>query len=112
MKIEESILRSLHPERDSFTDEEISAVRRGMLFDGGKTGKVRELPLRFVPLGGEFVVGGKRYVCFRAPRDLNWVDACMGCAFKRLSCHSNIPQCSPFDRRDGIRVWFREVRDD
>lgn len=71
--------------------------------------RAEDLPTRFVPVGGRVRVGGIEYECYEAARESCPAAACSGCDFSRKGRVCWGLQCSPYDRRDGRRVWFREV---
>lgn len=102
MTREEIILKVKYPDREDFTDAEISSAKAFLA-----TGRddASALPTKFVPLGSVVYIAGKRYECIKASPVLT--DPCLGCDLRSHSCNSRIPQCSPFDRRDHTRVWFK-----
>ena len=107
MSREERLLRMLRPGEVLFTEEELSYVRSLLGVVEGKTEKASSLPTRFVGIGEEIVIRGRRYRCILR-EDVHWVDCCRGCALRGVDCPPFL-QCSVFDRRDGKDVWFVEV---
>lgn len=71
--------------------------------------RAEDLPTRFVPVGGRVRMGGVEYECVEAGAETCPSAACSGCDFSREGRGCWSLQCSPFDRRDGKFVWFREV---
>lgn len=106
MTKEERILRFKYPDRTEFTDEELKEARRILLYDDEKGDDASRLPTRFVPIGASCNYNGKFYRCIEVPRNLQ-SDPCSGCDIRSENCNSKTPQCSPFDRRDHKRVWFK-----
>lgn len=106
MTKEERVLKFKYPDRDTFTDEEILEVRRLLSKDGDKDESSLRLPSRFVSIGGVVEILGKKYRCVLADKDL-LTDPCRGCDLSSMNCSFRFPQCSPFDRRDHKRVWFK-----
>ena len=107
MSREERILRMLRPGEVAFSEEELSFVREVLSVADGKSDKASSLPSRFVPIGGLIDIRGRVYRCV-IRSDVHWVDCCSGCSLRGVDCPSFL-QCSKFDRRDGMNVWFREV---
>ena len=105
---EERILRFKWPDRTEFTEEEIREVRRLLSADEYKDESAGRLPTRFVPVGQMTNIFGRLYRCVEADRRI-LTDPCLGCDLREVACSSKVPQCSPFDRRDHKRVWFRLV---
>lgn len=87
-------------------------VAKGRKVSAGRRSRAEDLPTRFVPVGGRVRVGGIEYECEAAARESCPAAACSGCDFSRKGRVCWGLQCSPHDRRDGRRVWFREVRDE
>lgn len=108
MTKEERILRFKYPDRDTFTDEEFRQVRLLLSSDEYKDESACRLPTRFVAVGQVTNIFGKLYRCVAASRNI-LTDPCIGCDLKEANCTSKVPQCSPFDRRDRRRVWFKLV---
>lgn len=108
MTREERILRFKYPERTEFTDEEILEVRRLLSAERFKDESAGRLPTRFVAVGEVTSIFGRSFRCVEASRDI-LTDPCLGCDLRDYNCSSKVPQCSPFDRRDGKRVWFKRV---
>ena len=108
MTREERILRFKYPDRTEFTDDEIRDVRRLLSRDDEKDESAARLPSRFVEVGRIVPIAGSLYRCVEASRDI-LTDPCLGCDLREMNCTSRVPQCSPFDRRDRKRVWFRRV---
>lgn len=106
---EERILRFKYPDRTDFTQDEILEIRRLLSRVGEKDESAVRLPSRFVEIGRVVAINGKRYRCVEASRDI-LTDPCVGCDLRNINCTSRIPQCSPFDRRDHRRVWFKKAR--
>ena len=97
--------------RTEFTREEILEVRRLLSKDGDKDESSVRLPSKFVPVGSRVNIFGKDYVCVEADRCLQ-CDPCCGCDLSSENCSFRVPQCSPFDRRDKKRVWFKLIKSD
>ena len=110
MTKEERILRFKYPDRDDFTEAEVREVRRLLSAEEYKDESAGRLPTRFIALGQVTNIFGKFYRCVRAESVLT--DPCYGCDLKEYACSSKVPQCSPFDRRDHVRVWYKLVRRD
>lgn len=108
MTKEERILRFKYPGRTDFTEDEIREARRILSTDDGKGDDASRLPARFVPIGASCCYNGRYYRCVRAPRNLQ-SDPCSGCDIRGENCTSKAPQCSPFDRRDHERVWYKLI---
>lgn len=108
MTREERILRFKWPGRTEFTAEEIREVRRLLSSDGEKDESAARLPSRFVEVGRVVAINGVPYLCVEASRRM-LTDPCIGCDLRDMNCTSKVPQCSPFDRRDRKRVWFKRV---
>lgn len=106
MQREIRILRFKWPDRTEFTEEEVREARRVLYRDEGKDESACRLPVRFVPVGGTCEFKGRTYRCVPASRDI-LTDPCLGCDIGGENCTSKAPQCSPFDRRDRRRVWFK-----
>lgn len=107
------ILAERFPGRDSFTLEEIS-IAEGLLTDGVSPGKRRVTPrVRFIPVGGVLSRYGRELRCVVRPRGGLPCDACSGCFFSMSDSgqsYCDDIQCSSWDRRDGLNVWFQEGR--
>lgn len=101
-----SVLRALYPDRDTYTESEVATARRVMAVVSDRSSRSSRLPSVYVPVGGFYEYGGFRYRCVVRP-DVVPRDCCVGCAFSAsgVSCPSAL-QCSRFDRRDGLFVWF------
>lgn len=104
-----TVLKAMYPDRDEYTDEEVASARRVMAASVHRTPRSMRLPSIFVPIGGDYVYGGVTYRCVRRPHVVPR-DACLGCAFSASGkpCPAAL-QCSKFDRRDGVFVWFERV---
>ena len=111
MTREERILRFKYPTRDVFTEEEIREVRRLLSSDEYKDESAGRLPTKFVMVGQVTNIFGRLFRCVEADRDL-LTDPCRGCDLRDLACSSKVPQCSPFDRRDHRRVWYKLISRD
>ena len=109
MTKEERILRFKYPDRTTFTESELKEARRLLSKDGDMDEGATRLPTRFVPVGGMVRVFDHFYKCTEAAKDI-LTDPCLGCDLRDLNCTSRMPQCSPFDRRDKVRVWYKLVR--
>ena len=103
-------MRFKYPERTEFTDAEILEVRRLLSAEEYKDESAGRLPTRFVEVGAVVNIFGRPYRCVLASRDI-LTDPCLGCDLREVACSSKVPQCSPFDRRDHLRVWYRRVED-
>lgn len=110
MTKEERILRFKWPDRTEFTDEEIREVKRLLSREDEKDESASRLPVKFVPIGSVTAYKGRMYRCVEARRDI-LTDPCLGCDIGGENCTSKAPQCSPFDRRDRRRVWYKLVTD-
>ena len=110
MTREERILRFKYPFREEFTEAEIREVRRLLSADEYKDESAGRLPTRFVEVGCITNIFGRLFRCVEADRGI-LTDPCWGCDLKDMACSSKVPQCSPFDRRDHKRVWYRLVGD-
>ena len=106
MTKEERILRFKYPDRTEFSEEEVREVRRLLSAEDYKDESAGRLPTRFVCVGDVVTIFGRRYRCVLASRDI-LTDPCLGCDLRDLACSSKVPQCSPFDRRDHKRVWYK-----
>jgi len=104
-----SVLREMYPGRDRYTEAEMDAARRVMMVAALRSDRSQRLPSIFIEVGGEYTYCGERFRCVKRPR-VSPRDACRGCSFnkKRYSCPAAL-QCSKFDRRDGLFVWFVEI---
>lgn len=109
MTKEERVLRFKYPDRTEFTDAEILEVRRLLSKDGDKDESSLRLPTRFVPIGGRVAILGRLYRCVEADKNL-LTDPCKGCDLSSENCSFRFPQCSPFDRRDHKRAWFKLIK--
>ena len=111
MRDSEKILRrigwsgSISAEDIAFVDEVISAYNEERALMGKKT----SLPTKFVAVGDEVVVSGRRMLCVARGRINVPSEACIGCAFSKLYLGCGDLQCGPFDRRDTKFVWFKEI---
>jgi len=108
MQKEIRILRFKYPDRTEFTEEEIREVKRLLSRDDEKDESACRLPVKFVPVGHVCAFKGKIYRCVEASRSI-LTDPCLGCDIGGENCTSKAPQCSPFDRKDRKRVWFKLV---
>ena len=95
--------------RAVFSQEEILEVRRLLSKDGDKDESSSRLPSKFIPVGDRVLILGKLYKCVEADRHI-LTDPCLGCDLASENCSFRVPQCSPFDRRDKKRVWFKLVK--
>ena len=111
MTREERILRFKYPYREYFTEEEVREVRRLLSADEYKDESAGRLPTKFVQVGSITNIFGRLFRCVEADRRI-LTDPCRGCDLKDLACSSKVPQCSPFDRRDHRRVWYKLVTRD
>ena len=109
MTKEERVLRYKYPDRDTFTDAELLEVRRLLSKDGEKDESSIRLSSKFVKVGGMVPILGRLYKCVEADKDLQ-CDPCRGCDLASENCSFRMPQCSPFDRRDHKRVWFKLIK--
>ncbi len=109
MTREERILRFKYPGRESFTEDELRQVRRLLAKEGDKDEGAQRFPTRFVPVGGITSIFGRMYRCVPCDPDI-LTDPCRGCDLREQNCTSRVPQCSPFDRRDRKRVWFKLIK--
>ena len=66
------------------------------------------LPSNYVPVGGVIAFCGGRFRCVVRPEGLHWTDSCLGCGLRRFSGNCGDYQCSRFDRRDGLNVWYED----
>ena len=103
---EDRLLRALMPSKDVFTREDYEYARSLLARADGKSGKASSLPSQFVRLGGTVRYKGRDYRCVLRD-DVTWSECCRGCAFAGADCPPAL-QCSSFDRRDGLNVWFQE----
>ena len=108
MTKEERILRFKYPERTDFTEDEIREVRRLLSREDEKDESAGRLPTRYVMVGQVTSIFGRLFRCVEADHDI-LTDPCYGCDLREFNCSSKVPQCSPFDRRDRKRVWFKRV---
>jgi len=109
MTKEERILRFKYPDRTEFTHEELLEARRVLSRDECKDDSAQRLPTKFVPIGGMVNIFGRIYKCVEASKDI-LTDPCLGCDLRDINCTSRVPQCSPFDRRDRKRAWYKLVK--
>ena len=107
MRREDRLLRALMPGKVSFSREDYAYARSLLVEADGKSGKASSLPSQFVPLGGTVRYKGRVYRCVSRERGIAWAECCRGCAFCGCDCPPAL-QCSSFDRRDGVNVWFQE----
>lgn len=111
-----AILRERFPERESFSRSEIEFAARlmGESVPSSPSGKSRVTPrARFVPVGGTLLRYRRVLRCVERPRGGLPCDACSGCFFSLSESgqsYCDDIQCSKWDRRDGLNVWFQEVR--
>ena len=105
----ERVLRFKYPDRTSFTDAEIKEVRRLLSKEGDKDESAVRLPSRFIEIGSTIEIKGKLYKCVEADKSI-LTDPCLGCDLTDSNCTFRVPQCSPFDRKDKKRVWFKLVK--
>lgn len=108
MKRSESFVRRLMPRRE-FTESELALVDTiySALF-GGDDRKGR-LPSRFTEVGDVLEYEGYRYLCVERDCVSHPSDACRGCDFALRYRGCDKVQCSMWDRRDGLDVWFSEI---
>jgi len=69
-----------------------------------RIGATYKLPVTFVAIGEVICIRGKHYTPFPRPKG---VRGCLGCALVKENCDKI--QCSKFDRKDGISVFFKRV---
>jgi len=69
-----------------------------------RVGATYKLPVTFVAIGEVICIRGKHYTPFPRPKG---VRDCVGCALRDENCVKI--QCSKFDRKDGISVFFKRV---
>lgn len=113
MKLAEKILRRMRPDAEIFPPEALSYVEEVVAAyneEKALLGKKTALPTRFVEIGDEVVVRGRRFRCEEAARISLPADACSGCSLSKLYLGCGDLQCSCFDRRDKKFVWFKEVK--
>lgn len=67
------------------------------------------LPTLFRPIGAVLVRQGVKLVVVQRPAGLALKDCCRDCFFQDACSWFNRLQCSKFDRRDGISVWFQKI---
>lgn len=108
MTREERILQFKYPGRTEFTDDEIREVRRLLSAEQYKDESAGRLPSKFVAVGQITNIFGQLFRCVEASRDI-LTDPCLGCDLRDYNCSSKVPQCSPFDRRDKKRVWYKRI---
>lgn len=109
MKMSERILRRVHPGRGDFGEDErsyVEVVLSAYNDERASSGRTSAMPVRYVPEGGEVTVAGRVLRCVRRGAVTCPADACSGCSLSRLYLGCADLQCSSFDRRDGINVWF------
>lgn len=112
MSIEQRILSRLHPERDSFTEEEergVSDVLSAARSLGSPSSPKRRYPSVECGVGERVTVCGVEYVCVAVPEGVDHRDCCSGCDFSRRYRNCDCVKCSAFDRRDRRFVWYVEV---
>ena len=100
------VLRRVFPGRGDFTPEE-RAIAEAALYVANSDAPKARMPRTDTPVGGILERGGVRYECVVRPEIKVPADACSGCGLRLRSCSG--VRCSPFDREDGIGVWFRRV---
>jgi hypothetical protein len=93
-------------ELNMFADGVIGAYRE----DRAQEVKRETMPGTYVPVGGEVEVRGRMYKCVANTMRGLPSEACTGCDLRRRGTVCSWLQCSAFDRRDGLFVWFKEVR--
>lgn len=73
--------------------------------------RYNRLPRRFIPVGGvvSTPIGDLR--CIARPQGLHWTEACRDCVLRTGDRGCYDLQCSVFDRKDGVNVWFAKVED-
>ena len=69
-----------------------------------RIGATYKLPVTFVAIGEVICIRGKHYTPFPSPKG---VRECLCCALRDENCDKI--QCSKFDRKDGIFVFFKRV---
>ena len=113
MKLAEKILRRMRPDAALFSPDELSYVGEVVAAyneEKALLGKKTALPTRFVAIGDEVVVRGRRFRCVEADRVSVPAEACSGCSLSKLYLGCGDLQCGCFDRRDKKFVWFKEVK--
>lgn len=104
------ILRSVYPERDGFSEAEVTLVRDVLSFLERKTGsRAVRMPSRYVMIGDTTVVEGRRYLCVERRPVQTPAEACSGCDFSIRYRNCDPLKCSSFDRADRTNVWFHEI---
>ena len=113
MKLAEKILRRVYRDRTDFSAEEldlVSAVVAAYGEERSLAAKKTALPTRYVEIGAEVVVSGRRFRCVTADKVSVPAEACRGCSLSKLYLGCGDLQCGCFDRRDKKFVWFVEVK--
>ena len=112
MKLVEKILRRAYRDRTEFSAAEVEfagAIIAAYNEEREARGKKSSLPTKFVPVGEEVTVSGRRFLCIAAEKVGVPSEACSGCSLSKLYLGCGDLQCGPFDRRDKRFVWFKEV---
>lgn len=112
MSIEHKILSRLHPERESFTEEELRGVSE--VLSAARSLREGASPKRRYPsvecgIGETVTVCGVEYVCVAVPEGVDHRDCCSGCDFSRRYRNCDCVKCSAFDRADRRFVWYVET---
>jgi len=110
MRKGERILKKAFPERSEFSEEEIELAEKVIEAYLAPTPRSSALPTKYTDVGDILEIGGHRYECIVARRCSVPSEACSGCDFSRKYRNCSDVQCSPFDRRDGKFVWYKEVK--
>lgn len=90
--------------------ERVSAIIEAYNEERSLLGKKTALPTRFVEIGEEVDVRGRRFRCVAADVVSQPAHACLGCSLSKLYLGCGDLQCGCFDRRDRKFVWFKEVK--
>lgn len=108
----EKILRRICPNASGypeivsrFVGEVIDAYNDERALESKNT----EMPSRYVGIGEEVIIRGKRYRCIEADSVTVACDACAGCDVRREYLNCNDLMCSPFDRKDKKFVWYKQI---
>lgn len=112
MKVAEKVLRRLYRDRQKFSVAEVAeatAIIDAYNEERASRQKSVQLPTRFVAVGDEVVVSGRRFVCVERGQVWPPCEACKGCDLSRLYLGCGDLQCGPFDRKDRRFVWFKQV---